>query len=130
MVIDSTSIFISRFNSAVLQRSRTFFVPASKTSSELLSLFYKEGYIFNYKFVLDKSSFIVFVNHTAVDFKLKRFSLPSRKFFFSSFSFRKQINQGRFLIIRTNYGFQFSDIAKFYRIGGTPIFFLNKFLFL
>jgi ribosomal protein S8 len=128
MVIDATSIFISRFNSSVLQRSRTFFVPVSKTSSELLSLFYKEGYIFNYKFVLDKSSFIVFINHAAVDFKLKRFSLPSRKLFFSFFSFKKQINQGRFLIIRTNYGFQFSDIAKFYKIGGTPIFFLNKIL--
>jgi len=128
MVMDATSIFISRFNSAVLQRSKTFSIPSSKVSLELLSLLYKEGYIFSYKFTPATCSFLVFINHSSVDFKLKRFSLPSRKFFFTCFALKKQINRGRFLIIRTNYGFQFSDIARFYKVGGTPVFFLNKFL--
>jgi ribosomal protein S8 len=129
MVMDTSSIFIARFNSSVSQRSKTFFVPVSKFSSQILDLLYREGYIFSYKFVSETKDFLVFPNHVSVNFKFKKVSLSSRKLFLSAFAFKKQVNRGRFLVIQTSYGLQFSDTAHLYKIGGVPVFILNHFLY-
>ncbi len=128
MVAFSSSVFISRFNNCILRRTKSFYVPVSKFSREVLSLFYREGYIFSYSFDAEKNCFIVYPNHKVVNFKLNLYSRASRKITFKHFQVRKNLNAGKFFILKTCFGLQFSDLARFNKIGGHPIFVLNYFL--
>jgi ribosomal protein S8 len=127
MVGFSSSIFISRFNNSIIRRSKSFNVPVSRFSQEILVLFYREGYIFNYYLSPVKNNFIVYPNHKVVTFKLSLISRASRKINFKFFTLKKYTNSGRFLIVKTCYGLQFSDTARFNKIGGQPIFGINYF---
>lgn len=128
MVIFSSSVFISRFNNCIVKRTKSFSVPVSKFSKEILVLFYREGYIFTYFFDPSKNCFIVYPNHKVVAFSLALCSRPARKLTFKHFQVRKKLNSGKFFILRTCFGFQFSDFARFNKVGGQPIFILNYFL--
>lgn len=128
MVAFSSSVFMSRFNNSVIRRTKSFFVPVSKFSRELLSLLYREGYIFSYSFDPVKNSFIVYPNHKVVTFKFVLISKSSRKLAFRSFQVKKNLNSGKFFILKTCFGLQFSDTARFNKVGGQPIFILNYFL--
>ncbi|MFO0448019.1 MAG: 30S ribosomal protein S8 [Pseudomonadota bacterium] len=128
MVSFSSSVFISRFNNAIVRRTKSFSVPVSKFSREILNLFYKEGYIFSYYFDSTKNCFLVYPNHRVVSFKLILYSKPSRKLNFKYFQVKKNINSGKFFILKTVFGLQFSDSANLNRIGGQPIFIMNYFL--
>ena len=128
MVGFSSSVFISRFNNCILRRTKSFSVPVSKFSRELLSLFYKEGYVFSYYFDTTKNCFLVYPNHRVVSFRLTLYSKSSRKLNFKYFQVKKNINSGKFFILKTAFGLQFSDSARLNKLGGQPIFILNYFL--
>lgn len=128
MVNFSAAVFISRFNNCIICRTKSFSVPVSKFSRELLSLFYKEGYVFSYYFDSTKNCFLVYPNHRVVSFKLSLYSKSSRKLNFKYFQVKKHINSGKFFILKTVFGLQFSDSARLNRIGGQPIFIMSYFL--
>lgn len=128
MVAFSSSVFMSRFNNSIIHRTRSFSVPASKFAREFLSLLYREGYIFSYNFNSLGNNFTVYPNHKVVNFKFSLCSRASRKLNFKHFQVRKNLNSGKFFVLRTCFGLQFSDLARFNKIGGQPVFMINYFL--
>jgi len=127
MVITSQSIFLSRFNLAVKQRSRTFQVPANKFILSILSIMVSEGYVLSY-FIYNDKFCLVFPNHKAIDFMLKQISKPSRPIYFNYKNFSKSKNSGsRFIIQSTSGNIYFSEFFKFSRINGRVLYSLSAF---
>lgn len=127
MVINSSSTFLSRFNSCVKHRSRTFQVPVTKFTSSILSLIYSEGYVLYY--FTQGNAFVAIVNHRSVDFTLKEISRVSRPVYFNVSNLSKNRNSGfRFIVQSSSGGFFFSDSFNLKRLGGRALYRLSQIL--
>lgn len=125
MVITGQSNFISRFNLAVKQRSRTFQVPISKLVTSLLSAIIFEGYVISYS--VCGTNYTVLLNNKSVDFTLKQISTPSRPVYFNCSYLSKSKNSGFRLIVQSASGaIFFSEFFKFSRIGGRVLYRLQS----
>lgn len=119
------SIFLSRFNSSVASRSRSFFLPKTLIMSRLLKLFYLNGYIFTYTIV--NNSYIVYLNHRAISFKLDYISKPSNNVRYNFKVLKSFSNRGYLYVMETASGYCFSDTALISKISGKPRFRLRFF---
>jgi ribosomal protein S8 len=123
--MDNISKFGSKFNAAVKARSKTIFIRKSHSVRSILNLFYKAGYIFSY--TSHNDSYLIFLNHRAISFNLERYSKPSVKLAYSSFKFKSLSNSGTSYIVKTPFGYQFSDSVVRNRLFGCPVYKLNFF---
>lgn len=120
------SDFSSRFNISVNSRSKAFKIVKSKTSTELLKLFYNNGYILGFMSYGD-NQYLVYPNHIAISFHLKTFSKPSNKIVYNLKALKTFSNRGYRYIVRNSIGYFFSDTIIINRIGGQPVYRLYYF---
>ena len=116
-MVASRFTFASRFNYAVINRKKSFFVPVSKFSANFLLILYRTGYISSYS--LENNSYLVYPNLAAIWFTLK----PLKDCKTKNFSeFRKFSNSGFSFVANTFNGLAFSDTILLNKCGGQLIF--------
>jgi ribosomal protein S8 len=123
--MDILSKFASNFNNSVKSRSKSLEIAKSQTTYTLLKLFYKNGYILSFSSFNDK--YVVYLNHSSINFYMKRFSRFSNNFTYNFSILKKSSNRGFCYVLKTPSGFFFSDSLLMNKFSGSPVYKLEFF---
>jgi ribosomal protein S8 len=123
MVIVSSGVFASRFNSAVIARKRSFRTPATSFALSILNLLATNGYVHSFTLSSEgRGYYCVSLNHKTINFTIKTISTGSRKLNFNFFKLKSASNAGFCYIIKTPAGLQFSDVLVINKISGQAVY--------
>jgi ribosomal protein S8 len=122
MIVDIVSNFVAIINQAVKTNKNTIFVPYTRVTLNLCSLFYREGLIYVYQIDYKENKIKICINqldNNFIFFKVRRISKPSRKIYWPINKLKnKVIKEGRFYILSTNIGLITSNQALIKNVSG------------
>jgi ribosomal protein S8 len=122
MITDIVSNFTAVINQAVKTNKNTIFIPYTRITLSLCSLFYKEGLIYLYQINYKENNIKICMNQLDNNFilkKINRISKPSKRIYWSIDQLKnKVIKEGRYYILSTNVGLITSNQALTRNISG------------
>ena len=124
---DPIGDMITRIRNAQLRALNNVKIPSSKFRAKILDVLKQEGYISNYKVLMEEKNKAIFVvdlkyhNGAPVIKEIKRVSKPGRRIYAKADSISKIQNGLGLAIVSTSMGIMSDNDARLKKIGGEII---------
>ena len=125
--VDPIGDMITRIRNAQLRALNNVKIPSSKFRAKILDILKQEGYISNYKVLMEEKNKAIFVvdlkyhNGAPVIKEIKRVSKPGRRIYAKADSISKIQNGLGLAIVSTSMGIMSDNEARLKNIGGEII---------
>ena len=125
--VDPIGDMITRIRNAQLRALNNVKIPSSKFRAKILDVLKQEGYISNYKVLMEENNKAIFVvdlkyhNGVPVIKEIKRVSKPGRRIYAKADSISKIQNGLGLAIVSTSMGIMSDNDARLKNVGGEII---------